>query len=57
MDYQLVQYGCDECGALTPVMDPDSKLPKGWVVVTSHRHLCPECAKKTEIREKTQYEE
>lgn len=57
MDYQLVQYGCDECGALTPVMDPDSKLPKGWVVVTSHRHLCPECAKKTEIREETQYEE
>lgn len=21
MDYQLVQYGCDECGTLTPVID------------------------------------
>ena len=49
MDYPLVQYGCDNCGMLTPVMDMDSLLPKGWVIVSSHTHYCPECAKKMGI--------
>lgn len=51
MDYPLVQYGCNKCGKLTPVMDCDEKLPKGWVMVSSHTHYCPECAKEFEIKE------
>ena len=52
MKYDLVQYGCDKCGELTPVMDPDEKMPEGWVVLMpfdeerhKYRHLCPKCAK------------
>ena len=45
MEYELKQYGCDKCGALTPVMDPDESLPEGWVMISKHSHLCPNCAK------------
>lgn len=46
--YELIQYGCDNCGKLTEVMDPDQRLPEGWVWVPETRHgiYCPECAKK-----------
>lgn len=45
--YELKQYGCDNCGALTEVLDPDQSLPKGWVFGKSFRKCyCPECAKK-----------
>ena len=45
--YELVQYGCDNCGTLTEVMDPDQKIPEGWVFGESrHDCYCPECAKK-----------
>ena len=50
--YELVQYGCDNCGTLTEVMDPDQQLPKGWVWLPETRHgiYCPECAKKLGIK-------
>lgn len=46
--YELIQYGCDNCGTLTEVMDPDQQLPEGWVWLPETRHgiYCPECAKK-----------
>lgn len=49
--YELIQYGCDNCGTLTEVMDPDQKIPEGWVF-GEYRHncYCPECAKKLGIR-------
>ena len=46
MDYPLIQYGCNDCGALTRVMDCDERLPAGWVVRGRHTHYCPTCAKK-----------
>lgn len=47
MDYELVQYGCDNCGKVTAVLDPDAGLPKGWVMGNGrHQHYCPGCAKK-----------
>lgn len=45
--YELVQYGCDNCGNLSAVQDPDQKIPEGWVFGENHRTCyCPECAKK-----------
>jgi len=46
--YELIQYGCDNCGDLTEVMDTDQQLPEGWVWVPDTRHgiYCPKCAKK-----------
>ena len=48
MRYDLVQYVCDECGKLSPVMDCDERLPKGWMVREDRHngHYCPECAKR-----------
>jgi len=49
--YELVQYGCDNCGAMTDIMDPDQKIPEGWVFGENHRICyCPECAKKLGIK-------
>ena len=50
MKYDLVQYGCDKCGRLTPVLDPDDKMPLGWVLLMpgedeKYKHLCPFCAR------------
>ena len=46
MDYPLVQYGCDQCGALTEVMDCDQPLPEGWTFDNGlHTHYCPQCSK------------
>ena len=44
MKYDLVQYGCNECGALTDVLDIDQSLPDGWLMVSRMTHLCPACA-------------
>lgn len=50
--YELIQYGCDNCGRLSEVLDPDEGLPKGWVYGTTFREcLCPECAKKKKNRQ------
>ena len=49
--YELIQYGCDNCGKLSAVLDPDKGIPKGWVFGENHRICyCPECAKKLGIR-------
>ncbi len=46
MIYPLVQYGCDNCGALTEVLDPDQPLPKGWTLGDGrYVHYCPKCSK------------
>lgn len=45
MEYLLVQYACNKCGKLTPVLDCDEKLPNGWVIVNKFVHYCPKCAK------------
>ena len=55
MQYDLVQYGCDRCGALTEVLDPDEHMPNGWKVVMSdeginYRHLCPKCVKELNLQ-------
>lgn len=45
--YELIQYGCDNCGKLSAVQDSDKGIPKGWVFGDNHRICyCPECAKK-----------
>ena len=45
MDYQLVQYGCDNCGELSDVLDPDQPLPQGWTIGNGrHTHYCPKCS-------------
>ena len=47
MKYDLVQYQCNKCGNLTPVMDCDERLPKGWVFGKSRfEHFCPNCSNK-----------
>lgn len=51
MEYELKQYGCNKCGKLSDVLDPDAKLPKGWVIVSKLTHYCPECAKTIKIPE------
>lgn len=50
MDYPLVQYGCDNCGALTEVLDLYQPLPKGWTFGDGrHVHYCPKCSKRKKI--------
>ena len=52
MEYELKQYGCNKCGRLSDVLDPDEKLPNGWVIGESRfTHYCPECAKTIKIPE------
>lgn len=56
MKYDLVQYGCDKCGRLTPVLDPDDKMPLGWVILMpfedeKYKHLCPFCARELGIEQ------
>ena len=47
MDYHLIQYGCDNCGELTEVMDCDQPLPEGWTTGEGrHTHYCPQCSKR-----------
>ena len=48
MEYHLIQYGCDNCGALTEVLDSDQQLPKGWSYVGElmENLYCPECSKR-----------
>lgn len=49
--YDLIQYGCDSCGKLSAVQDPDEGLPKGWVFGANHRICyCPDCAKKLGLK-------
>ncbi|MBP5725406.1 MAG: hypothetical protein J6X18_17740 [Bacteroidales bacterium] len=55
MKYDLKQYGCTECGALTEVLDFDQPLPKGWTMISRMIHLCPECSKT--MRDKYKNEE
>lgn len=47
MEYPLVQYGCDSCGALTEVLDCDQPLPKGWTHVGDLMETlyCPQCSR------------
>ena len=57
MKYDLVQYGCDRCGRLSPVMDPDEHMPFGWIVMMpgedkEYRHLCPICAAELKLKQK-----
>lgn len=50
--YELIQYGCDNCGALTEVLDIDQRLPEGWMFGESRHNLyCPECAKKLGVKQ------
>lgn len=50
MDYHLVQYGCDNCGALTKVLDCDQALPKGWTFGDGlHVHYCPKCSRNKKL--------
>jgi len=56
MKYDLVQYGCDRCGELTDVLDPDDHMPDGWVILMPDqddrfKHLCPKCAKELNIKQ------
>ena len=53
MKYDLKQYGCDECGRLTEVLDVDQPLPKGWMRYSRFTHYCPDCAK---LKTATEYE-
>lgn len=46
MEYPLKQFGCNDCGCLTDVLDIDARLPKGWMLVSTFTHYCPKCAKK-----------
>lgn len=50
MKYDLVQYGCDICGNLSEVLDPDQNIVDfGWKIVFDDKaitHLCPECSLK-----------
>lgn len=46
MEYPLKQIGCDDCGELTPVLDIDEQLPKGWVMISRFTHYCPRCKNK-----------
>lgn len=46
MKYDLKQYGCNDCGNLSEVLDPDARLPEGWISTGRGTHYCPECAKK-----------
>ena len=48
MKYNLIQYGCDCCGNLTPVLDADQPLPKGCISITRFTHLCPNCKNERE---------
>ena len=49
--YELVQYGCDNYGTLTEVMDADHKIPEGWVFGENHRICyCPDCAQKLAMK-------
>ncbi len=49
--YELIQYGCDNCGKLSAVLDPDNDFPKGWVYGDGLRTCyCPECAKKLGVK-------
>ena len=56
MKYDLVQYGCDHCGRLSPVLDPDEGMPFGWVLMMpgfdeKYKHLCPVCATEMNIKQ------
>lgn len=46
MEYPLKQIGCNDCGKLTDVLDIDAKLPRGWMLISTLKHYCPECKKK-----------
>lgn len=46
MELPLKQYMCNDCGKLSDILDCDQKLPKGWLMISSHRHYCDRCASK-----------
>lgn len=46
MDIPLIQYICDDCGKSSDILDPDDKMPKGWIAIGSHTHYCDMCANK-----------
>lgn len=51
MEYPLKQYGCDKCGKLSEVLDPDQPLPKGWTYVGDLMETlyCPKCSRNKKI--------
>ena len=49
--YELKQFGCDNCGALTDVLDPDESIPKGWIYGDGrHECYCPDCVRRLGIK-------
>lgn len=52
MIYELKQYGCDNCGQLSEILDIDQPLPKGWKYVDGCRFTvyCDKCAKQLKIK-------
>lgn len=46
MDIPLKQFMCNDCGALSEVLDIDASLPDGWIIITRHTHYCDKCAAK-----------
>ena len=52
MKYELIQFQCDKCGTLSPIVEEcsreESNLFKVWGWTSDeygHNHLCPECSK------------
>ena len=52
MEYPLKQIGCNDCGALTDILDIDAKIPNGWLMISQHTHYCPKCAKRHKNEER-----
>ena len=52
MTYELVQYGCNECGVLSEVVEADSaQFPEGWITISKSTHYCDKCASKHKLEE------